>query len=136
MRSLPPTIRPLTRFLVTLLPALAVAGCSTEPDIPDFYQVTYSLTNMSLGSVDELTFIDDLRVTHTVEGAPDGWSVQFLIPEGNPIGATAEGTVQSGEIVLEIRVVGATSEFTRSDSCEELAGQTVACSLEIPRENL
>jgi hypothetical protein len=136
MRSLPLTIRPLARFLVTLPLALAVAGCSTEPDVPDFYQVTYHLTNMSLGSIDQLTFIDDLRVTQTVEDPSDGWEVQFLIPAGHPIGATAEGTVQSGEIVLTIRVVGATGEFTRSDSCEELAGQLVACSLEIPRENL
>jgi hypothetical protein len=136
MRSLPLTIRPLTRFLVTLPLAVAVAGCSTEPNVPDFYDVTYSITNDSVGTVDLVTYVDDVRVTITVNDPPDGWEVEYLIPEGNPIGATAEGTVQSGEIVLETRVVGATSEFTRSDSCEEHAGQPVACSLEIPRENL
>lgn len=136
MRSIPLTIRPPIRFLAALPLLLAVAGCSTEPNVPDFYEVTYSLTNLSVGSVTELTYIDDLRVTRTVGDPPEGWEVQYLMPAGNPIGATAEGTVQSGEITLEIRVVGATREFTRSDSCEDNTGQPVACSLEIPREIL
>ncbi|MGD2217800.1 MAG: hypothetical protein PVJ64_13675 [Gemmatimonadales bacterium] len=136
MRGYARNLRSAVRCFAALPLLLAVAGCSTEPDIPDFYDVTYSLTNLSVGSITELTFIDDLRVARTVSDPPDDWEAQYLIPAGNPIGATAEGTVQSGQITLEINVVGATTEFTRSDSCQDDTDQPVACSLEIPRENL
>jgi hypothetical protein len=35
-----------------------------------------------------------------------------------------------------IEVVGTNSSFTRTDSCEDLTGEDVACSLEIPEEIL
>lgn len=136
MRSCSLVSRPTLRFLAAVPLLLAVAGCSTEPDIPEFFDVTYSLTNTSVGSVTEVTYIDDLRVTRTVVDPPEGWEVNYLLPAGNPIAATAEATVQSGEITLEIHVVGVFVEFTRSDSCEDLTDQPVACSLEIPRETL
>jgi len=136
MRSQPLTKRPRFRALAVLPLLLAVAGCSTDLNIPDFYEVTYSLSNTSLGLITEVTFYDDLRVARTVNDPPEGWEVRFLVPEGNPIGASAEGTVQSGQITLEIDVDGVTREFTRSDSCEDQTGEPVACSLEIPREIL
>ncbi|MGD2152202.1 MAG: hypothetical protein PVG79_02970 [Gemmatimonadales bacterium] len=136
MGSHPLTKRPRFRVLAGLPLLLAVVGCSTDLNIPDFYEVTYSLTNTSLGSITEVTFYDDLRAARTVDNPPEGWEVVYLIPAGNPIGASAEGTVQSGQITLEIDVDGVTRDFTRSDSCEDQTGEPVACSLEIPREIL
>jgi hypothetical protein len=136
MRSFLLVNRPSLRFLAVLPLLLAVAGCSTEPDVPDFFQVTYSLTNSSVGSVTELTYIDNVNVRRVVSNPSGDWAIGALFPAGQRIGATAEGIVQSGEIILEIRVLGMAGEFTRSDSCEESTGEPVACSLEIPEETL
>jgi hypothetical protein len=130
------TIGPPIRFLAVVMLFSAVTGCSTEPDIPDFFEVTYTLTNSSVGSITELTYIDNTDARRVVSSPGDDWTSQALFPAGQRIGATAEGTVQSGEIILEIMVVGVGGEFTRSDSCEEAAGQGIPCSLEIPEERL
>lgn len=136
MRSYSLVSRPLLRFLAAVPLLLAVAGCDPAIDTPTFFDVTYRLTNLSLGSVTELTYIDDIEARRTFTPAEDDYESQWFIPEGQTIGATAEGTVQNGEIVLEIIVVGGGMDFTRSDSCENLTGDPVVCSLEIPDEIL
>jgi hypothetical protein len=128
--------RPRNRLLAALPVALVVAGCSVEPDVPIFYEVTYSISNVSVGSVTQVTFLDDARIRISIPNPADDWMVQFFIPEGNPVGATLEGTVQSGEITLQMTAVFLQDTIIRSDSCEDITGTPVACSLTIPTDNL
>jgi hypothetical protein len=136
MRSFSLIDRPPLRFLAALPLLLAVAGCSADLDIPEFFEVTYSITNESLGTVTEFTFIDDLEQRNSVRPEGGEFSTVYLKPKGQTIGVTAEGTVRDGEVVVTIEVVGTSINFTRTDSCEDLTGEEVACSLEIPEEIL
>jgi hypothetical protein len=136
MRSCSLIKGPVLRIFAVLPLLLAVAGCSAEIDIPEFFEVTYSITNQSLGTVTEFTFIDDLEQRNSIRPEGGEFSTIYLKPKGQTIGVTAEGTVWDGEIVVTIEVVGTSKSFTRTDSCEDLSGQEVQCSLEIPEEIL
>jgi hypothetical protein len=136
MRSHSLVSQPLLRFLAAVPLLLAVAGCDPAIDVPTFYSVTYRLTNLSLESFTELTYIEDIGARRSFAPGEEDYESQWFIPEGQSFGATAAGTVRNGEIVLEIIVEGGGREFTRSDSCENLLVDPVACSLEIPDEVL
>jgi hypothetical protein len=136
MRNVSLVDRPSLRFLAALPLLVAVAGCSSELDIPEFFEVTYSVSNQSLGTVTQITFINDLDDRQALTPDQDEFSSLYLKPKGQTIGMTAEGTVWDGTVTLTIEVVGNSKSFTRTDSCEDFSGQEVACSLEIPDEIL
>lgn len=121
-------------LLAGLALSLALAGCSTEPDLR-LFTVEYAVSTEGQGFISELFYDNGRGELIADPDAGDEWSTAFAVPDGGSIYATAEGTVQNGEITLSVTVTeGARTILSRSDSCSDVSGEVVACSLSIPFE--
>ncbi len=117
--------------------SLAVTSCGVEPEIPDIFTVMYSLSVTGQSFVTELRYDNGGGRDILVSDPIDGWSVTFDILARDRIGASVEGTVQDGEIIITVtaRSIGR-PDIVRSDSCSESSGTATPCSLLIPDERL
>ncbi len=122
---------------VVLALSLVMTGCSVEPELPAVFTVTYSLSVTGQSILTELSYDNGRGRDIVVNDPVDGWSVTFDILERDRIGASAEGTVENGEIILTMtaRAVGR-ADIVRSDSCSDSSGTATPCSLLIPDERL
>jgi hypothetical protein len=97
------------------------------------YNVAYVLTVEGLGIIDDLSYDDGRGVLIPVGDPGDDFSTVFPVLDGGIVRATADGTVQDGEITLSVTVtLDGQLVLSRSDSCE--SALPVECSLSIPFE--
>jgi hypothetical protein len=100
------------------------------------YSLTYSLIITGESSVDQVTYTFGGRDV-TLNDPVDGWSTQITAGEGQSVGASADGTVKNGEIILFMKATSSgVSPIEGEDQCEESAGTATVCTLEIPKVTL
>ncbi|MCK5619947.1 MAG: hypothetical protein KAJ17_11125 [Candidatus Krumholzibacteria bacterium] len=133
---------PVRRFLILSVSSLLVlllAGCGNDDNGVEprrVYDVVYSLNITGESTVDQVTYTVGGKDV-TLSNPTDGWSIEIEAGDGHSVGASAQGTVKNGEIVLFMRATSAgKSPITRIDECSESAGTPTICSLDIPKVTL
>jgi hypothetical protein len=117
---------------------IGLGGCGKDnpEDARTIYTLTYSLNITGESTVDSVTYtLGGGDVTQ--QNPADGWSVQFPGGDGQNVGASADGTVKNGSIILTMSAVtpGA-APITGEDECTDVTGIDTACNLVIPKVTL
>lgn len=134
------TLREFRILLLSVLTMLVVfpAGCGEDDPVEPRreYKLTYSLNITGESSVDQVTYTFGGKDV-TLNDPVDGWSTQITAGEGQSVGASADGTVKNGTIILFMRATSSgVSPIEGQDQCEESAGTATNCPLEIPKVTL
>jgi hypothetical protein len=130
-------VRSVILIIIFSLVVLA-SGCGGDDpaDPRREYTLTYSLNITGESSVDQVTYTVGGRDV-TLNDPTDGWALQIAAGDGQSVGASAEGTVKNGEIILYLSAVtSGRSPITGQDECSESAGISTVCSLDIPKVTL
>ena len=126
-------------ILSALLFLVLLAGCGSDDDPVQprtTYTLTYSINVTGESTVDWVEYTrggQDVRL----DNPSDGWTVQFPGGDGQPVGATAVGTVKNGSIVLFMTATtGGRPPINGQDECQESVGTATICQLVIPKTTL